>query len=97
MVYEKRLNTLSELADELRNLDFDGGVRVQGSYGGERCLIFITKSGDRFVMALYSGKRGTSGLEVPDRRLMLREYEEIGPLMRFLEGEALDPLEAYSY
>jgi hypothetical protein len=48
-------------------------------------------------MALYSGKRGNSGSEVPDRRLMLKEYGEIGPLMKFLEGEALDPLEAYSY
>lgn len=97
MVYEKRLNTLPELAEELRTLDFDGGIRVQGRYGGEPCFIFITKSGDRFVMALYSGKRGTSGSNVPDRRLMLKEYEGIGPLMKFLEGEALDPLEAYSY
>jgi hypothetical protein len=97
MVYEKRLNTLPELTEEIRTLDFDGGIRVQGKYGGEPCFIFITKSGARYVMALYSGKRGNSGSHVPDRRLMLKEYEEIEPLMRFLEGEALDPLEAYSY
>jgi hypothetical protein len=97
MVYEKRLNSLPELAEELRTLDFDAGIRVQGKYGGEPCFIFITKSGSKFVMALYSGKRGTSGSDVPDRRLMLKEYEEITPIMKFLEGEALDPLEAYSY
>ncbi len=97
MIYEKRLNTLPELAEELRTLDFDGGIRVQGRYGGEPCFIFITRFGASFAMALYSGKRGTSDSEVPDRRLMLKQYEEIGPLMKFLEGEALDPLEAYSY
>jgi hypothetical protein len=97
LVYEKRLSTLSELAEELQTLDFDGGIRVQGSCGGEPCFIFITKSGGVFTMALYSGKKGTSGSDIPDRRLMLKEYMEIGPLMKFLEGEALDPLEAYSY
>lgn len=97
MVYEKRLNTLSELAEELRTLDFDGGVRVQGRYGGEPCFIFITRPSGSFTVALYSGKRGASGTEVPDRRLMLKEYAEVGPLMKFLDGKALDPLEAYSY
>jgi hypothetical protein len=97
MIYEKRLNTLRELAEELRTLDFDGGIRVQGRHGGEPCFIFVTKSGVSFVMAMYSGKRGTSGSEVPDRRLMLKEYGEIGPLMKFLEGQVLDPLEGYSY
>jgi hypothetical protein len=97
LVYEKRLNTLSELAKELRTLDFDGGVRVQGRYGGEPCFIFITRPSGSFIVALYSGKKGASGMEVPDRRLMLKEYLEVGPLMKFLEGEALDPLEAYSY
>jgi hypothetical protein len=97
LVYEKRLDTLAELAEELRTLDFDAGIRMQGRYGGEPCFIFVTKDGGDFVVALYSGKRGESGIEVPDRRLMLKEYKEVGPLMKFLEGEAMDPLEAYSY
>ena len=97
MVYEKRLDTLEDLADELRILDFDGGVRIQGRFGGEPCFIFITRASDDFTVVLYSEKKGESGTNVPDRKLMMKEYSEIAPLMKFLEGEALDPLEAYSY
>lgn len=97
LVYEKRLGTLQEVAEELETLDFDGGIRVRGSYGGEPCFIFITRAGDEFAMALYSGKKGASGSEIPDKRLMLKEYRSAAPIMKFLEGEALDPLEAFSY
>ena len=97
MVYEKRLSTLQQLADELRTLDFDSGIRVQGRHGGEPCFIFVTKAGDSFTLALYSAKRGGTGVEIPEKRLMLKVYKEIGPLVKFLEGEALDPLQAFSY
>ena len=97
MAYEKRLDSLTELADELRTLDFDGGIRVQGRYGGAPCFIFITKAGASFAKALYSERRGASGNEVPDTLLMLKEYKEVEPLLKFLEGEALEPLDAYSY
>jgi hypothetical protein len=97
MVYEKRLNTLGELAEELRALDFDGGIRVQGRHAGKPCFIFVTKAGEIFTMAVYSGKRGASGSEIPDRKLMMKEYKEVAPLMKFLEEEAISPFEAYSY
>jgi hypothetical protein len=97
LVFEKRLDAMPELAEELKNLDFDGGVRVLGSYAGEPCFIFITKAEGMFTVALYTRKKGDSGIEIPDHRLMLKDYEHVGNLMKFLEGEVLLPLEAYSY
>ena len=97
MVYEKRLDTLPELAEELRTLDFDAGVRVRGDREGKPCFMFVTKAGENFMMALYTMKKGESGKEVPDKRVVLNEYNKIGPLLEFLKTEALAPLEAYSY
>jgi hypothetical protein len=97
MVYERRLNSGVDIEEELRNLDFDGGIRVRGRYGGEPCFIFVTKAGENFIAAVYSEKRGRLGAEVPDRRLMLKRYRDMSSLMKFLEGKTSDPLEAYSY
>jgi hypothetical protein len=97
LVYEKRLNDFSELALELRALDFDSGIRVPGTHDGKPCFIFITKKEDEFVVAIYSRKRGASGSEIPDQRLVLKVYQEVGLLTKLLEKEASDPLEAYSY
>jgi len=97
LVYEKRLNTKAELGEELRTLDFDAGIRVLGTYEGVPCFIFITKAGESFIAAVYARKRSASGSEVPERRLMLKDYKEIGSLMGFVEERATEPLEAYSY
>ncbi len=97
MVYEKRLGNLSELAEELRTLDFDAGVRVRGDHEGRPCFMFVTKAGENFMTALYTTKKGESGQEVPDKRVVLREYKEVDPLLEFLKAGALTPLEAYSY
>ena len=57
---------------EARVLDEDSGIRLAGTLGGQKCLVFVTRFGLRYTMMVYSVKRTTG---TPDRRLETIELD----------------------
>jgi hypothetical protein len=96
-LYEKKLRSLAELNDELKTLDADGGVRIRGIFEGKPCFVFVTRYRGRFGVSIFSTKKGTTGLDVPDQSLSFRHFSEGFELVAFVRSVALQPLEAYSY
>lgn len=96
-LYEKRLSSLSELSDELKTLDADGGIRIRGTFEGRPCFVFVTKYKDEFGVSVYSIRKGGTGLEVPERPLEFRHFSKSFEVIEFVKGVALEPLEVCSY
>ena len=97
MVYEKKLESFEELKRELKMLDMDGGIRIDGEYDGIRCFIFLTTSTMGHSVAIYTKKHGSKDSEVPDRQLLIKKYGDEGELIKFLRKVTNKHMEAYSY
>ena len=72
MPYEREVSSFSGLMNEARVLDEDSGIRLSGTLGGQRCLVFVTRFGPRYTMMAYSVKERSG---TPDRRLKTIELD----------------------
>jgi hypothetical protein len=96
MLYEKKLNSLPELLNELNNLDFDAGIRAIGKYNSKRCFVFVTRSANGFTSLLYNIK--SSGKEsLPDKRLLAKEFPDFEQTKEFLSRIIAKPIKAVAY
>jgi hypothetical protein len=93
--YEKQITSLPALFKELQIMDLDSGIRIPAKYKGKKALIFVTKSGDRYGIAICSVKHHNKA-DFPDKQILIKEvdYEE---LKKLIEDTATKPLETYSY
>lgn len=96
MVYEKRLRSFKDLAKEIRSLELDGGIRIQGKYDGKRSLIFVTKPAGKYAVAVYTTKP-TKSTEAMGKRTLIREFDDSSQVERFLTPLIKRSVEAYSY
>lgn len=95
MVYEKRVGSVAGLRKELRTLDSDAGVRVRGTYGGRRCLAFVTRFEKTYTVVVYAA-RGTTGRTLGEK-LASREFNEVDHVVGFLTQMAAPKPEAFIY
>ena len=95
MFYEKRITSLPALFKEMQIMDLDSGVRVPAKYNGKKALIFVTKSADRYAVAIYTVKHQNKN-DFPDKQVLIEEldFEE---LKKLLTEAAIKPLDAYLY
>lgn len=96
--YERSVDSLHDLVDELERLDYDSGVRTFGDYNGaKRQLVFVTRSPpDSYTLMVYQTK-GTRGKPAPGRRLFVREFGGAKELSAFLHDLVSRPVRAFVY
>ncbi len=95
MIYEKHVGTLAGLRRELEVLDGDAGVRVEGKYGGKRCVAFVTRFEKTYTAIVFSAK-GASRRN-PGKRLASDEFADLDSVMLFLTPMARPRIDAYVY
>jgi hypothetical protein len=93
--YEKKITSLPALFKEFQIMDLDSGIRIPAKYKGKKALIFVTKSGDRYEVAIYDVKHQNK-TDFPDKQTLIQsvDHEE---LKKLITETAIKPLEAYSY
>ena len=96
MLYEKKLSSFPKLAEELRILDLDAGIRAIGKYESRKCFVFVTRSANGFTAAVY-GIKSAGKEKLPDKRFMIKEFGSLEELEKFLSGVIAKPIEAYAY
>jgi len=94
--YEKHVRSLPALERELKLLDGDAGVRLEGRYRGKKCFAFVTRFGKTYsAMVCSSVKRGNS--QVPGRSLAWVEFASVSDVVTFLAALATPSVSAYVY
>ena len=96
MIYEKKLNSLTEIARELSILDLDAGIRAVGKYKGRKCYVFTTRSPGGFTSLVYS-IRSVKKESLPDKRLLAKEFPDVKGAEEFLGQVIAKPVKALSY
>ena len=96
MVYEKTLASLPKVISELSTLDPDAGIRSTGRFKARNCFVFITKSANVYTAALYSVK-SVKKESLPDKRLLVKEFQTLEELETFLAGVISKPVKAFAY
>ena len=96
MVYERRVRSMSELFEELRDLDADEGVRVLAEGEGRKRLVFVTRHTGRYSIGI-SDAEARNGTWVPGKKMSFREFSDQRTLREFLAGLVSKPLIAYIY
>lgn len=94
-LYEKHVGSFSSLMSEVRRLDSDAGVRLLGSFKGRRCLIFLTRSVDGYVLILCAASRGKRPL--PGRRLAAEHFDNASQVQVFLKEATRGHVDAFVY
>lgn len=94
MVYERRVASFKELLAEVKGLATDEGVRIEGRYRDEKCLIFVTRHSGKYALWL-SSKRRRDGVQ--GRIDEFKDFIEFRLLERFLRGVISEPFRAYIY
>ena len=94
MFYEKEVKTLDDLMKAVRVLDEDSGIRLVGALGRRKCLVFVTRFGQRFTMMTY-GMRARTG--APGSRLGAREFDDVEALVEALRRVVPRRIRAYVY
>ena len=94
MFYEEELTSLDDLVKAVKVLDEDSGIRLIGERGGRKCLVFVTRFGEKYTMMTYAvaGKTGT-----PGRRLDVAEFDGVDSVAEALRRAAPRRLHAYVY
>ena len=95
LFYERRVRTFAGLQRELRRLDSDAGIRVEGRYLRRSCLVFVTRFVGRYTVMVYESKgskRPTVG-----KRVLSRDYESPEELEVLLRNITRERVEAYLY
>jgi len=98
LFFEKTVNSFEKLIEELRLLDLDSGVRAFANYEGKKGeFVFITRSThERYTMMVYEKrKRGTR--QVPGKRLLVRQFQNVEDLGRFIQSILSRPVRAFIY
>jgi hypothetical protein len=93
MHFEDRVASFSELERRLRVLDQDAGVRLIGESGREEVLAFVTRSGLKYTLMLYSLSRTGA----PGKRLQTLEFEGFDGLEKALRKLVKGRLRAWVY
>ena len=96
MVYERRVKSMSELFEELRDLEADEGVRILGEGEGRKKLLFVTRHSGRYSLGI-SDAEARNGKWVPGKKMSFREFSDQRTLREFLSGDIAKPLTAYVY
>jgi hypothetical protein len=96
LVYERRVKSMSELFEELVDLDADEGVRILAEDEGRKKLVFVTRHSGRYSLGI-SDAHGGNGIWVPGRKMSFREFSDQRTLREFLAGLVKKPLTAYVY
>jgi hypothetical protein len=96
VLYEKKIASFPELIRELDIIDLDAGVRIAGKFKGKKCFVFVTRSPAGFTSILSSVKRVGKD-SVPDKRILVRDFQTIQELEGFLGGVITKPLVAAEY
>jgi len=94
LFYEKEVTSFDDLVKAVRVLDEDSGVRLIGERGGRKCLVFVTRFGERYTMMTYTvaGKTGA-----PGRRLGVEEFDGVHAVADALRAVTPGRLRAYVY
>jgi hypothetical protein len=95
LVYEKKLGTLASLKRELKLLDGDAGVRIEGSLQSKRCFAFVTRFAADYTVMVYSTE-GTSN-RYPGRRLAVKEFHGLDDAFAYVSELAKPRVDAYVY
>jgi hypothetical protein len=96
LLYEKRIASLPRCLRELRTMDLDSGLRIRGRYNGRNALLFVTKSGAGYAVAIYGIKRKGKAT-LPEKQLLIEEFKSDGEVGKLITQTATRPLNAYSY
>ena len=96
MVYERRVKSMSELFEELRDLEADEGVRILAEGEGRKRLVFVTKHSGRYSLGITDAD-AKNGTWVPGKKMSFREFSDQKMLREFLVGLVAKPLTAYVY
>ncbi len=80
---------------ELRLLDGDAGVRIEGVYEGKKCFAFVTRFGGTYPVMVFSAKGGRNN--APGRKLATAEFKDTADVMEFLRPVAVPKVDAYAY
>lgn len=93
---EKKLNSFPQLIRELDVIDLDAGVRAIGRFKGKKCFVFVTKGANGFTSILSSMKHAGKD-NIPDKRLLAKDFETIQDLEKFLAEVVVKPVVAFEY
>ena len=93
MFYEKEVSSFGALANGLRTLDEDSGVRIVGARGSRRFMVFVTRFGPKYTMMTYSMKNDGT----PARRLETFETSSIKELEEHLRKITAGGVRAWVY
>ena len=96
MVYERRVRSMSELFEELRDLEADEGVRILADGEGRKKLVFVTRHSGRYSLGITDAD-AKNGRLVPGKKMSFREFSDKRKLREFLAGLVTKPLTAYVY
>ena len=87
---------MSELFEELRDLEADEGVRILAEGEGRKKLVFVTRHSGRYSLGITDAD-AKNGTWVPRKKISFREFSDQTMLREFLAGLVTKPLNAYVY
>jgi hypothetical protein len=98
LFFEKSVNSFPKLMEEVDLLDLDSGIRTLGDYKGKkRQFVFVTRSPhDSYTLMVY-GKKTSGRRPVPNKRLLVKEFQKKEDLGEFMRSLLSRPVRAYVY
>lgn len=96
LFFEKTVDSLPRLMEEVGMLDLDSGIRTFGHYGGKKGqYVFITRSPrEGYVLMVYE-KKGAA--PIPGKRLAVKEFRTSVELGEFMKSTLSRPVRAFVY
>lgn len=94
LFYEKKISSFPALSRALRVLDEDSGVRLLGTLAGKKCMVFITRFGEKYTIMTYSTKKGTGA---PGERLETIETDSVRVLEEAIRRISPHSVRAFVY
>jgi hypothetical protein len=95
LFYEKKIESFSNLMKEVRLLDSDAGIRIDGRRGGLPSFVFISRTPDGYAALVYEIRGGKR--RFPGRRLESREFRTTTELRTFLGEVTGKAVRAFVY
>ena len=94
MFYEEEVTSFDDLVKVIKVLDEDSGIRLIGGVSGRKCLLFVTRFGDRYTVMTYAMKSETGA---PGKRLGVVEFDGVDAVAEALRRAAQGRIRAYVY